>query len=53
VYLVVTMAGMVVLVDLGLRGAARIRSHLLEHHDRAVTGLLLVGLGALAYFVRL
>jgi hypothetical protein len=53
VYLVVTVAGMVALVDLGLRGAARIRSYLLEHHDRAATGLLLVGLGALAYFVRL
>jgi hypothetical protein len=53
VYLVVTVTGMVLLVDLGLRGAARIRSHLLEHHDQAVTGLLLAGLGALAYFVRL
>jgi hypothetical protein len=51
VYLVVTVAGMVVLVDLGLKGAARIQSDFLEHHEKAVTGLLLIALGALAYFV--
>jgi Na+-transporting NADH:ubiquinone oxidoreductase subunit NqrB len=51
VYLVVTVAGMVVLVDLGLKGAARIQSHFLEHHEKAVTGFLLIGLGVLAYFV--
>jgi hypothetical protein len=49
VYLVVTVAGMVLLVDLGLKGAARIESHFLEHHERAVTGLLLIGLGVLAF----
>jgi len=53
VYLVVTVAGMVVLVDLGLKGAARIQSHFLEHHEKAVTGLLLIALGALAYFVEI
>jgi hypothetical protein len=53
VYLVVTVTGMVVLVDLGLKGAARIQSHFLEHHEKAVTGLLLVALGVLAYFVEL
>jgi hypothetical protein len=51
VYLVVTVAGMVLLVDLGLKGAARIQSHFLEHHEKAVTGLLLIALGALAFFV--
>ncbi len=53
VYVVVTVGGMVVLVDLGLKGAARIQSHFLEHHERGVTGLLLVGLGVLAIFVDL
>jgi hypothetical protein len=53
VYLLVTVGGMVVLVDLGLKGAARIQSHFLEHHEKAVTGLLLIGLGVLAYFVEL
>ena len=53
VYVVVTVGGMVVLVDLGLKGAARIQSHFLEHHEKGVTGLLLVGLGVLAIFVDL
>jgi hypothetical protein len=53
VYLVITVAGMVVLVDLGLKGAARIQSHFLEHHEKAVTGLLLIALGTLACFVEL
>jgi len=53
VYLTLTVGGMVVLVDLGLRGAARIESHFLEHHERTVTGLLLIGLGVLALFVEI
>jgi len=53
VYLVVTVAGMVVLVDLGLKGAERIESDFLEHHEKGVTGLLLMGLGVLACFVEL
>jgi hypothetical protein len=53
VYLVLTVTGMVVLVDLGLKGAARIRSRFLERHEKGVTGLLLVALGVLAYFLEL
>jgi hypothetical protein len=53
VYLTVTVGGMVVLVDLGRRGAERIESHFLEHHEKGVTGLLLVGLGILALFVEM
>ncbi len=53
VYLSATVAGMVVLVDLGIKGASRIESHFLEHHEKGVTGLLLIALGVLAYFVEL
>jgi hypothetical protein len=53
IYLLVTVAGMVVLVELGLRGARRIRSHFLEHHERKVTGFLLVALGIAAFLVEL
>jgi nickel/cobalt exporter len=53
VYLALTVGGMVVLVDLGLRGAAKIESHFLEHHERTVTGLLLIGLGVLALLVKM
>jgi len=51
VYLVVTVLGMLVLVDLGLKGAQRIRSRFLEHHEKRVTGFLLLALGLAAFFV--
>jgi hypothetical protein len=51
VYLLVTVLGMLVLVDLGLKGARRIRSNFLEHHEKRVTGVLLLALGAAAFFV--
>jgi hypothetical protein len=51
VYLGVTVLGMVVLVDLGLKGADKIRSPFLEHHEKRVTGLVLVALGIAAFFV--
>ncbi len=53
VYLVVTVLGMLFLVDLDRKGGATIRSSFLEHHEKGVTGLLLVALGALAYFLEL
>jgi hypothetical protein len=53
VYLVVTVLGMLVLVDLGLKGARKIQSNFLDHHEKRVTGLLLLALGAVAFFVGL
>ena len=51
VYLVATVLGMLLLVELGLRGAKRIRSNFLEHHEKRITGLLLIALGVMAFFV--
>ena len=51
VYLVVTIIGMLLLVDLGLKGIERLNWHFLEHNERSVTGVVLVLLGVLAYFV--
>jgi hypothetical protein len=53
IYLIVTVLGMVILVDLGLKGIERIRSHFLEHHEMKVTGFVLVALGTVTYFVKL
>ena len=53
IYLVATVLGMVLLVDLGLKGAERIRSHFLEHHEKRVTGFVLVALGVVAFFFEL
>lgn len=51
VYMIVTVAGMLVLVYLGFRGVQAIRSHFLDHHEKLLSGLVLVALGILALFV--
>lgn len=53
VYLASTVAGMVLFVDLALRGARKIRSRFLEHHERRVTGLVLISLGVVAVVVEI
>lgn len=48
VYLFTTILVMLVLVNFGLKGINRFRSHFLEHHDKGITGIVLVILGVLA-----
>lgn len=51
IYLSVTILGMLLLVDLGLRGVKNIKSHFIEHHEKKLTGAILIVLGIGAYFV--
>ncbi|MBN2481589.1 MAG: hypothetical protein JXB19_07615 [Bacteroidales bacterium] len=51
IYVIVTVAGMLVLVDLGLKGVTRIRSRFLDHHEKLISGFVLIVLGILAWFV--
>jgi hypothetical protein len=51
VYMIVTVVGMILLVDLGLKGVEKVRFHLLEHHEKGVTGAVLVMLGIFAYIM--
>ena len=51
VYLIMTLTIMVSLVYLGLKGVNKLHSHFLEHHEKAITGIVLILLGLLAYFV--
>jgi len=53
IYILVTVFGMLLFVDLGLKGAQRIKSHFLEHHEKRVTGVILVVLGVFTFFVRI
>ncbi len=53
VYLIVTVLGMLLLVDLGRKGVERIKWHSLKHHERRVTGLVLIVLGIFAYFIKI
>lgn len=52
VYLTATVVVMLLLVSLGMRGVKTFKSHFLEHHEKAVTGIVLVALGILALLVK-
>jgi hypothetical protein len=52
VYLTITVLIMLLLVNLGIRGMKTFKSHFLEHHEKAVTGIVLIALGILAMVVK-
>lgn len=51
VYLILTLSIMVCLVYLGIKGVNKFNSHFLEHHEKMITGIVLIALGLLAYYV--
>lgn len=51
VYLIVTLVMMVLLVYFGLKGINKLKSDFLEHHEKLITGVVLILLAFLAYFV--
>jgi len=51
VYTVITILGMLLLVWLGLKGIKKINSHFLEHHEKTITGILLIALGIAGFFI--
>jgi nickel/cobalt transporter (NicO) family protein len=53
VYTFTTVVLMLLFVYAGFKGAQGLRSHTLEHHEKLITGTVLVGLGILAFFVKL
>jgi nickel/cobalt transporter (NicO) family protein len=52
VYLIITLMVMLLLVYLGIKGIQTFNSHFLEHHEKGITGVVLIALGLLAYFVQ-
>jgi cytochrome c biogenesis protein CcdA len=51
VYLIMTLTIMVFLVHMGLKGVNKFNIHFLDHHEKMITGIVLILLGSLAYFV--
>jgi len=51
VYLFVTLTVMVGLVWFGLKGINKLKTDFMEHHEKLVTGIVLILLGLLAYLV--
>ena len=52
VYLVMTLLFMFALVYFGLNGVNRLNLSFLEHHAKRITGIVLIILGIVAYFVQ-
>ena len=53
IYLIVTILGMILMVNLGLKGMGKIKWTFLEQHEKGVTGMVLVALGILIYFMEI
>ncbi|MEW6652173.1 MAG: hypothetical protein AB1394_01765 [Bacteroidota bacterium] len=51
VYFFVTVIGMVFLVYYGAKGVRKLQWHFLEHHDKLISGIVLILVGLLAFFV--
>jgi putative Mn2+ efflux pump MntP len=51
IYVLITISGMLLLVYLGNKGVASIRSHFLDHHEKLLSGIVLILLGIFALFV--
>ncbi len=51
IYLIVTVAMMVLLVSLALKGFDKINFHFLEHNERLIIGIILILTGIVAYFI--
>lgn len=53
IYLLVTVSGIVILVSLGSRSVDKFKWHFLEHHEKRITGIVLITLGILSFFIEL
>jgi len=53
VYLIVTILGMLLLVNLGCKGAEKIKWHFLEDHEKKAMGVVLIVLGISAYLIKI
>lgn len=51
VYMMITVAGMLLLVFLASKGVRAIQSHFLDHHEKLLSGIVLILLGIFALFV--
>lgn len=52
IYTIITILGMLFLVWLGSKGIKKIKSHFLDHHEKTITGILMIILGIAGYFIQ-
>lgn len=52
VYTFITVGSMMLLVYFGMKGVKRFRSHFLEEHSKRITGIVLIAVGLITYFIK-
>ena len=51
VYLFITVFGIITLVFLASKGVQKLKWHFLEHHEKLISGIILVLVGLMAFFI--
>jgi nickel/cobalt transporter (NicO) family protein len=51
VYFFITVLGMIFLVHFASKGVKKLNWHFLEHHDKLISGIVLILVGVLAFFI--
>lgn len=51
VYFIITISGMMLLVFLGMKGIEKFKFHFMEHNEKFVSGIVLVLLGVITFFI--
>jgi putative Mn2+ efflux pump MntP len=51
VYVILTVSGMLLLVFLASKGVRSIQSHFLDHHEKLLSGIVLIVIGVFSLFV--
>jgi hypothetical protein len=52
IYLIITLLGITILTLSGKKTMERFNLHFLEHYEKKITGVILILLGILSYFVK-
>jgi len=51
IYFTITLLGMLLLVYFGLRGIEKFKFHFMEHHEKLLSGIVLILLGIITFFI--
>lgn len=51
IYALVSISGILLLVTLGYRGVNLLSAHFIEHNEKRISGIVLIGVGILSFFL--
>jgi hypothetical protein len=51
VYAVVSISGILLLVNLGYKGVNLLSAHFIEHNEKRISGIVLILIGIISFFI--